>query len=215
MMKQNKWKIIITSLIILVPMFIGCILWEKLPDTMATHFDSHNVANGWSSKAFTVFGLSLFLLGIHLVCLFVTSADPKYKNIGEKPLGIVFWIVPGISLVAYAAIYANAFGVKMDSMFIVQIFAGVLIMVIGNILPKVRQNHVFGVRLPWTLDDEDNWRRTNRLAGWCMVAAGIVMIATSFLNIVWVLITVMIPACVIPIVYSYMLFRKKAKEAGK
>lgn len=215
MLKQNKWKIFITSLVVLIPMFIGCILWNELPDTIATHFDSHNVANGWSSKTLTVFGIPLGMVILHLICLCVTSADPKYKNIGKKPLGIVFWIVPGVSLLGCGAIYANALDIKIDSLFIAQIFIGVLIMILGNILPKVKQNYSFGIKLPWTLNDEDNWNRTNRLAGWCMVIAGIIIIVTSFCKIAWILIPIVIITVGIPTVYSYLLFHKKAKETGK
>ncbi|MBD5135675.1 MAG: DUF1648 domain-containing protein [Lachnospiraceae bacterium] len=215
MLKQYKLKILITSFITLVPMFVGCILWNKLPDTIATHFDSDNVPNGWSSKPVAVFVIPIVMVALHLICLAVTSADPKYKNIGKKPLGIVFWIVPGVSLLGCGAIYTNALDIKIDSLFIAQIFIGVLIMVLGNILPKVKQNYSFGIKLPWTLNDEDNWNRTNRLAGWCMVIAGIIIIVTSFCKIVWILIPIVIITVGIPTVYSYLLFHKKAKETGK
>lgn len=80
MMKKYKKQLILSSIVTLLPILIGLFLWNRLPDTIATHFGSDNVANGWSSKPFVVFGLPLILLGIHLFCLFTTMNDPKKKH---------------------------------------------------------------------------------------------------------------------------------------
>ena len=58
-MKKYKTTIIITTLITLLPIVIGLFLWNKLPDTLATHWGSDGTANGWSSKTFSVFGMPL------------------------------------------------------------------------------------------------------------------------------------------------------------
>lgn len=203
MLRQNKLKILLSSLITLIPMLMGCILWNRLPDTVATHFDTSNAANGWSSKPFAVFGIPVIMVGLHLLCLFLTSVDPKYKNIGKKPLGIVFWIIPTITLVMYSVIYGIALGIALDVGFVCCLLIGVLFIVLGNVLPKARQNYTFGIKVPWTLNDTENWNRTHRLAGWCMVLAGIIITATSFWHNPWVLIGVLAAAVVIPIIYSY------------
>ena len=94
MMKKYKKRIIISSVITLLPILAGLILWNRLPDTIATHFGNDNVANGWSSKPFVVFAMPLLLLGLHLFILFVTMNDPKRKNISEKMFGFLIWFVP-------------------------------------------------------------------------------------------------------------------------
>ena len=53
MIKRNRAVLIITSIIILIPVLAGVILWDRLPDVIATHFGAGNEANGWSSKGFT------------------------------------------------------------------------------------------------------------------------------------------------------------------
>ena len=104
-MKENRMKIIITSLITLAPILLGVLFWDRLPDQIATHFGQGNVPDGWSSKPMTVFGLPLILVALHLFCIFITLNDPKKKNIGRKILPIIFWMIPIISLLVNSATY--------------------------------------------------------------------------------------------------------------
>ena len=208
MMKQHKYKTIITTLITLVPTLIGCILWTELPNKIATHFGADNAANGWSSKGFTVFGIPPLLAVIHLICLFASSADPKFKDMGKKASGIIFWIIPSISLFTGTLIYATALGIDTDIGLFVRLFFGILFVVLGNLLPKARQNHFLGIKVPWTLCDEENWNRTHRLAGWLMVLAGMAMIATAFLQTAWIVLAALATSTFIPIIYSYVHYKR-------
>ena len=152
MLKENKWKILITTLIVLLPILVGCILWDRLPDTIATHFGVDNEPNGWNSKTFAVFGLPGVMAALHLFCLIATSVDPKQKNIGKKALGIVFWIMPATSLIMCTMTYAVALGVQVDVGFVAILFIGLLLIVLGNRMPKAKQNYSFGIKTPWALD---------------------------------------------------------------
>lgn len=213
MLKQYKWKILITTLIILLPMAVGCILWDKLPDTIATHFGAHNEPNGFSSKPFAVFGLPGVIAALHLFCLIATAVDPKQKNIGKKALGIVFWICPVLSLLICTMTYIIALGVQVDVGLVISLFLGLLLIVMGNVMPKAKQNYSFGIKTPWALDDPENWSRSNRVAGFCMVIAGALIVLTSFLKSPWILIPAVLLGAVVPTVYSYMYYRKhKGKE---
>ena len=98
-MKENKSKVIITSIVTVFPMVIGFLLWNRLPEKIATHFGSEG-ADGWSTKLFAVVIFPLILLVIHLFCLGVTLNDPKKKNIGRAMMTLIFWIVPVLSVVS-------------------------------------------------------------------------------------------------------------------
>ena len=211
MIKQNKLKTVISTIIILLPILVGVILWDKLPEKLATHFGVDNAADGWSSKPFAVFALPLIMAALHLFCLVITSLDPKYKNIGKKPLGMVFWIIPSVTLVVMSLTYAIGLGIKIEVGFVVLLLMGVLFIVMGNIMPKAKQNFTFGLRLSWTLNDEDNWNKTHRLAGFCMVIAGVVTLLTAFLQNPFIFFPVIAAALVIPIVYSYIHYKKHNK----
>ncbi|MBQ8228172.1 MAG: SdpI family protein [Clostridia bacterium] len=209
MLNISKTKLIITSVIILIPIVAGVILWNQLPDSMVTHWGVGNVPNGWSSKEMAVFGLPAFMFVIHWVCLLVTKADPKNKNINSKMMDIVLWICPLLSLLLSAVTYAYSLGYSVNVEIIVTLFMGVLFVIVGNYLPKCKQSYTMGIKLPWTLKDEENWNKTHRLAGKLWVAGGLIMIATAFFTNVFVVIAVIVLLVIAPTVYSYMLYRKK------
>jgi len=211
MIKQNKLKTVISTILILLPILVGVILWDKLPEVMATHFGPNNEPDGFSSKAFAVFGIPLIMAALHLFCLFMTGLDPKNKNIGKKPLSIVFYIVPAVTLTVMSATYAISLGVKLNIGFICCLLVGIMLIVVGNILPKAKQNYTFGIKIPWTLNDEENWNKTHRLAGFLYVIAGAIMLLTAFLQNPYILLVVLVIAVVIPVGYSYIYYKKHQK----
>ena len=102
MLKTNKKTLIITSVITVLPMLIGVFFWNRLPDMMATHFGSNNMANGFSSKPFAVFGIPLICLAVLWVGALVITHDPRKQNITPKMFTLGLWIAPIISLVVAA-----------------------------------------------------------------------------------------------------------------
>ena len=207
MMKKYKKRIIISSIITLLPILAGLILWNRLPDTIATHFGSDNVANGWSSKPFVVFAMPLLLLGLHLFILFVTMNDPKRKNISEKMFGFLIWFVPVLSVFIFSITYCNALGMNVNIGMAVNIIVGIVFLVIGNYLPKCKQNYTAGIRIPWTLNSTENWNRTHRLAGWLFMLGGILFFLNAFLQ--WSgMFFVIIVIALLPEVYSFLLYKK-------
>ena len=110
MLKKNKIKVIISSIIILLPALFGIIMWNDLPDIITTHWGADGNADGLSGKVFAVFGTPIILLIFHFVCLLFTSLDKKQKDQNQKALGMVFWILPIISLFTNGIMYRAAFG---------------------------------------------------------------------------------------------------------
>ena len=132
MLKENKGKIIATGLIILLPVIAGMYFWGELPDPMATHFNFDNEANGWSPKILAVFGLPLFLLAVHVVCLAATMLDPKRKSINSKMLQMVMLICPVCSIICSIQIYGYALGVNVDGRMLVHLLLGVIFIIFPN-----------------------------------------------------------------------------------
>lgn len=209
MIKKNLKKIILTSVITLLPIIVGLIFWNRLPDKVPTHFNLEGEVDGWSSKVFAVFGLPAFLLVMHIVCTIATAFDPKSKNIEGKPLNLVLWICPMVSAVVAIVTYPTALGYKINVTFIMLVFMSLLFIIIGNYLPKCRPNYTIGIKVPWTLDDEENWNKTHRFAGKLWVVCGIITLVTAFLNIPWVFFALILVITVVPIVYSYVLYKNK------
>jgi len=211
-MFKNKKMLIITSVLILLPILAGLILWQHLPDQMVTHWGANGEPNGWSSKWFAVFGLPAFLLLVHWVGVFATRSDPKKYGHNEKLLALVLWLCPAISILCNGYVYAYTFEVDLGIEILVSVLLGVLFIVIGNYMPKCRQNYTMGIKLPWTLNDEENWNKTHRLAGKIWVAGGILIVISALLQCFWICFAVFAVMLFVPFVYSWRLYSKKTKE---
>ena len=214
-MKISKKTIIITSILTLLPVVFGLVMWDKLPNPMPTHFGADGVADGWSDKSFGVFGLPLIMLGAHLLCIFASKTDPKSGNYSEKLFALIVWLVPVLSILADGAMYAYALGVTVDITMLVMVFTSVLFIVIGNYLPKCKHNYTMGVKLPWTLADENNWNATHRLAGYTWMLGGVVLLVNSFFFNMYVFLAVVLVMTLIPCIYSYMFYRKHGVAENK
>ena len=208
MFKKNLRTIIITSVIILIPIVCGLIIWDQLPEKIPTHWNISGEIDGWSSKLFAVIGLPLILLGIHWICAFATVSDPKNSNNTGKILNLSFWISPILSVLLGVISYSAALGNTVRVEVILPVFTGLLFTVIGNYLPKCKQSYTVGIKLPWTLNSEENWYRTHRLAGRVMVICGIAIILSGFFGALWLILVSAVPMVAIPLVYSYILHRK-------
>lgn len=213
MIKKHKKTIIITSILTLAPMLVGIILWDKLPAEIPTHFGINNTPDGYSSKAFAVFGLPLFMLAMHIICILATKVDPKMSGINDKVFTLVLYIIPAVSLLICAMIYPVALGKEMRIGLFAMLFMGLLFTVTGNYLPKCKPSYTVGIKLPWTLDDSENWTKTHALAGKLWVAGGLLIIATAFFENPFVFFAVVLVMVLVPTVYSYLLFKNKKDKS--
>lgn len=215
MIKNNKWQLLISSIIILIPAIVGLIIWEALPDVMTTHWGIDGNADGWSGKTFGVFGLPVIILAVHWICVLVTAKDPGNKNQNKKALSMVLWICPFLSLFSSGVMFSASMGAEFNSSKLMLGFIGLMFVVIGNYLPKCKQNSTLGIKLPWTLGNEENWNKTHRLGGKVWVIGGLLMMLMIFLPesfIPYVIVPVLLIIALIPTVYSYVLSRKQRKE---
>jgi len=208
MLKNQKTKLIITSAIILIPILVGILLWNRLPDQMVTHWNAKGEPNGWSSKLFAVAGLPAFLFFVHWLCIIGTKMDPKSANHPLKIMSLIYWICPATSLFCSISIYSEALGhpVSVDRIGIV--FVGLIFIIIGNYLPKCPHNYTIGIKVPWTLNSEENWNQTHRFAGPIWVISGLLFMIVSFLGTVVLGVVIIIGAAFIPMIYSYLYFKK-------
>ena len=210
MIKQYKRTLILTSVVTMLPLVIGLLLWDVLPVTMATHWGADSTVNGWSSKPMAVLGLPLLLLAIHWVCILITNADPKCRD--GKPLQLVLWICPAVSLLCGSLIYAAALGYDLNPALIMPLFIGLLFMVIGNYLPKCQQNYTIGIKVPWTLNSQENWNRTHRFAGIVWVIGGALIMLTCFLQSPVLMIGFILSLAFLPMLYSYGYYLRHEKR---
>ena len=208
MIKKNWKALIISSIVILLPILAGIILWNQLPEQMPTHWNAAGEVDGWSSKPFAVFGLPLILLAVQWLCMLGTCADPKKNNHPEKILHLVLWIIPVLSVVLHVITYAAALGKEVRMEMVMPVLVGLLLAIVGNYLPKCKQNYTIGIKIPWTLNSEENWNRTHRFAGRLWLICGLAIMLSGFFGGFWVFLPAALLMVIAPCVYSYVLYRK-------
>ena len=207
MIQKNKWKLILSSIVILLPAFAGLLLWNFLPQKMATHWSFNGSADGWSGRFFTVFGMPLFLLVVHWICLAVTALDPMNKNQTRKAMGLIIWVCPIISLFASTMVFWMDAGKEV----IFTVALGLMFVVIGNLMPKCKRNYTIGIKVKWTLESDANWNATHRFGGKVWVVGGLLLMLCGFLPGAAVHIATfaaIIILAFIPVIYSYRYYRK-------
>ena len=215
MIKQHRGKLIVSSILILLPIAAGLLLWNQLPDRFAAHWGIDGEADRWSVKIFAVFVSPAALLAAHYLVLFFTFHDPKNRNQSKKVVGLVFWLIPCISLLTSGMTYALALGWKFRISGLLPAGLGLMFIVIGNYFPKCRRNYTIGIKVPWTLCSEQNWNATHRFGGKVWVAGGATMMFAALLPEVPGMIVTIIAVftlTIVPIVYSYRYYRRHPGE---
>lgn len=197
-------------------MIFGLAVIDILPEQMAVHWGISGEADGWSSPLFIVLFIPTILCALNLLCLCLTPLlDKRNLTQNQKAMNIIFWIMPALSIYVNSMIYATAFGFEFNIMVGVCILFGILFLVIGNYMPKISQNRSLGIKIKWTLANEENWNATHRFSGKVYFAAGIVFLLCAFLPesfFVTVIILTMLVAVVLPIAYSYNFYKKQLAD---
>ena len=212
-MKTIK-QYLVPVLVCFLPVIAGVCVYNELPDMMPTHFNAEGIADGYSSKAFAVFGIPLMLCALQVFVLFMMNADPKKKNYPRQMVVMTVWIVPVISCLMNGLVILKSLGKDIHIEMAAPVLVGALLVVIGNYLPKVRQNYTMGIKLPWTLESEENWRKTHRLGGFLFVIAGFWMLITPFLKVPWFIVLMPIfVSVIVPVIYSWSIYQKEKNHA--
>ena len=207
---NNKKSMFLSSLMILLPMVAGIILWDQLPDRMPSHWGINGQVDGWSGKFFGVFGLPLMLLGFHWICALAMKLDKQNQTgSNRKVMDMILWLFPAMSVMMSAFVYASALGREIQMTTLMTVPMGLLFVAIGNYLPKCRLNSTLGIKLKWTFNNEENWNKTHRIGGitWVLCGLGVILCGLlDWLIVVPVLFAVMV---LVPTVFSWQLYRKQ------
>jgi len=208
-MKKDKllW---ITTIICILPIILSFILYDRLPDQVAIHFDSAGVADNYAPKAFAAFGLPVLMAVLNIFAHFKFNNDPKKMNSALALKYMGKWVIPIMTVILVPFTLFNAIGYKVPILDYVPVAVGFILIAFGNYLPKCKQNYTIGIRLPWTLNSEDNWNKTHHLAGYIWILGGICMIIGSCIRIqsLPLIICICIMITLVPFLYSYSLYKK-------
>ena len=213
---MNKYlKELILWALILLPYAYLVTIWRELPDKVPTHFNFEGKANGWSNKTTMLFMPGVFGIGIYALMLAIPFLDPKNKiqQMGDKFFVLRFMLTLFTSALMTYLLYAgNAGSLKNPGLLVGLI--GALFAMLGNYFQTIRPNYFIGIRTPWTLENEQVWKKTHLLSGRLWMVGGIVIVILSFLitnnHILMVVFGILgLIMGVVPVVFSYTEFKRE------
>lgn len=197
---MTKWTtayrelFVLTSLVILLPTLVGALCWRE----------------------FVWFPLGL--LATHWLVLFFILRD--HANAAQSPriLRLIFWLLPVTALIGgdVLALLRSGFDAYALIVTILYLSFGLMFLVLGNILPKVRQNNTIGIKIKWTLENEQNWNATHRFSGRLWVVGGILSMACALYpesDVALGIFTVdVLVLAFLPMIYSYRYYRRQLAD---
>lgn len=210
---SNRKTWIIGGVLVGINMLAGFLAYPHLPEKVPTHWNIYGEVDGWGSAWQGAFMLPLIMLGLLVLLIIIPKIDPKRSN--YLKMGKTYGIFVVSLMVIFTAIYLGTLGASLGYVEnlpnLIKIGIGILFIVIGNYMGKIKHNYTFGIKTPWTLANEEVWLKTHRMAGPFWIAGGFLLILTSMMEsrsiaaIIGVSIFVLI---FIPAAYSYVLYRK-------
>jgi uncharacterized membrane protein len=218
MKKHHRTINILLILVAFSPLVYLAMIWSRLPDRVPVHFNGHMQPDQIASKNELWIPVSI-ISGVSILVLFLLQNlhlfDPKRKHAPNAPvfnkLAAVCLIF--MTILNFLIITASYKGEKILGNFLYPLL-GLLFAFIGNYMHTIKPNYFAGIRLPWTLSDDENWRLTHRLAGKLWFWGGLLIAVTGLFIPVEaetpVFIAIMVIIVLIPVGYSYQLFRHKA-----
>lgn len=212
MRSKIKKHIILSTLVCIAPIVLTLVLYNELPAQVPIHFDVNGQPNGYASKAIAGFVLPCGFAVVNLFTCFMLLTDPKRRNANIIIKAVGIWTVPVLSFILVPTSLFKSMGYEIPITKIITALLGLLLLIIGNYLPKSRQSYTIGIRLPWTLDNEENWYKTHRFGGVIWVLGGIVVITNAFIGSFYIMLGVILLISVLPIIYSYSFYLKQKKE---
>lgn len=215
---MNKFfKELILWILIVIPFIYLIMVWKNLPAQVPTHFDLAGNPNDWSDKTSLPYMIGAMGIGSYLLMLFIPYFDPKKKieQMGEKYYSLRLIMTIFMSAISFYLLYVSNKGEINPNLLIALI--GAFYVVLGNYLQSVKPNYFIGIRTPWTLENEETWKKVHRLGGKLWLVGGLITIFIAFiakknslLAITFGTVTAIIS--IVPILYSYIEFRKIHKS---
>ncbi len=202
-------QVIVLSLLCLLPTIFGVAVWDKLPEQLPIHFDLGGTPDSYASKAFVVFGLPSIIGALNLLVYFLRLHDPKKREQTIVFQYLTHCMFPVLSSFCVSLSIFHGLETNLPLTTIMIFFMGLFIAIIGNYMPKFKPNYFMGIKLPWTLNDENNWYYTHRLSGFIWVICGAIICVNSFFNLELIYIIALVLIIGAPLVISFSYYKNK------
>lgn len=208
---MRKW----IPLLIVAAAFIGsAAVFSSLPERTPTHWNLKGEIDGWSGRAWGAWMIPVMITLLWALMRWLPSIDPRGSNYVKfgGAFEVIMVSVMLFMLAVHAIVLRAALGFPVAVDRVMPFGVGVLLVVIGNLLPRARSNWFVGIRTPWTLSSDRVWEKTHRFGGRLFVIGGIVIAAAAALGVrgTQLILATVIAACALgAAVYSYIEWRKE------
>jgi uncharacterized membrane protein len=215
-MSTSNTSLIVIALIA-IAVIAGAVLWDQLPEQMASHWNANDQVDGYMPKFWGVFLMPLVTLGMFGLFILLPNIDPLKANIAQFRnvfnLFIVFIVAFMLYIHALTIVWSLGYqNFKMSAAMLP--FLGVLFIFVGYLLRQAKRNFFIGIRTPWTLSSDTVWDKTHQLGSALFMISGVLSIIGSFLggmSAFWLIFIPVIGSTLILFVYSYLLYRNETK----
>jgi len=213
---MNIKKEIPLLIVVLIPFVYLAYIWSSLPDTVPIHWNYKGEIDDWGNKSSLIF-ITFLLSGLtYILFTVIPIIDPKKRiqTMGNKYHNLKFLMVLFMSALAVFIIY-SAKEQSITNPSFIYLAIGLLFMLLGNYMKIIKANYFIGIRTPWTLEYESIWKSTHKLASKIWFVGGLAIVISSlttnkdFNGIFFISVITLL--AIIPVVYSYMEYRKLKK----
>ncbi|MCR8969408.1 SdpI family protein [Facklamia sp. 7083-14-GEN3] len=212
MTKNVSKYLYINWIITLVSLLLATYFFFKAPETIATHFDFAGKADSYGSKA-NFFMFPGMMVGFNLLAELLRRIDPRRENFKrfERPFYLIIFVTN--VFLFFMQLAMGAFALKWIDQLpsYLEGSVGILFIILGNYMPKIKQNYFMGIRTPWALADEKVWYLTHRFGGKVFVVMGILIMLNTLLSSEirqWTFLVIALGGVLIIYAASYWFFQK-------
>lgn len=214
---KPTWKTeILPILLILFSVISSGIMFSNMPERIPIHWNFKGEIDNWESSLNHVLIMNIVIIGIYLLFIFLPYIDPRKKR--YEQFKKIYHIFKNIILVFMVGIFfltnLNAMSYNININVCIPLAVGILFIIIGNYMGKIKTNWFMGIRTPWTLSSEEAWNKTHRLGGKLFILSGFLIAIDGLLPINYRMPVFILAIAIILIgtfLGSYLIYLKNKK----
>jgi len=212
---STRTTTIIVLLMILGATLAGLLLWNRLPEQMASHWNVNDQVDGYMSKFWGMFLMPVITLGMFLLFILIPNIDPLKANIAKfrDTFNLFITFITGFMVYVHALTLLWNLGYTNLGIGKAMLPAmGLLFIVIGSLLRKAKRNWFIGIRTPWTLSSDRVWDETHRLGSILFMISGVLAVIGGFFGgmiAFWMLFVPLMGSTIFLVIYSYIFYQKE------
>jgi len=202
-------------LMLLLPFLVLPFIWDQLPAQIPTHWNLQGEVDDYSSRALGSMILPMVNIGVYLLLLYLPIIDPKRRiEIDQKPIPVLRTLTVVLLLGVHSWVIASAMDAPIQSQGWMYLGLAVFFVVMGNYLRTIKPNYFIGIRVPWALEDAENWKQTHKIGSYVWVTGGLLMMVLfpffsikTFSTIFGIIVALL---AIIPTGYSFYFYKQSS-----